>query len=51
MVCTIADACIIKNGVYNGTKILKSHRVNFMTTENVNTAIKTLKAKNCKGFD
>ena len=48
---TIVNDCVVDDGVYNGSKKLNANSINFMTSENVSAAIKSLKAKNCEGFD
>jgi hypothetical protein len=47
----IIDNCKVDSNVYNGTKKLNADNENFMTPENVISAIKSLKVKNCEGFD
>ena len=39
------------NSVYNGRKKVASMNHNFMTIENITKAFKTVKIKNCKGYD
>ena len=41
----------IDASVYNGTRKINSDTENFMTPENLLIAIKSLKIKNCEGFD
>ena len=48
---TIVNDCVVDDSVYNGSKKLDANSINFMTSENVSAAIKSLKAKNCEGFD
>ena len=48
---TIVNECKIDSSVYNGTRKINSDPENFMTPENVLIAIKSLKIKNCEGFD
>ena len=47
----IVDDCVVSDSVYNGTRKLHSNPENFMTPENVFKSIKSLKSKNCEGFD
>ena len=47
----IANECVINQNVYNGTQKINSLPENFMTQEYVYSAIKSLKIKNCEGFD
>ena len=47
----IVDDCVVSDSVYNGTRKLHSNPENFMTPENVYKSIKSLKSKNCEGFD
>ena len=47
----IVDDCVVSDSVYNGTRKLHSNPRNFMTPENVFKSIKSLKSKNCEGFD
>ena len=48
---TITNECKIDNFVYNGTRKLNVNPNNFMSPENVIAAVKSLKIKNCEGFD
>ena len=48
---TIVNNCAVKDSVYNGIRKINSNSENFMTPLNVSSAIKSLKAKNCEGFD
>ena len=43
----IIENCITNDSIYNGKNKLDSHPDNFMTSENIIKAIKSLKAKNC----
>ena len=48
----IVRECKIDNeNVYNGKQKLISQNENFMTADNIVTAVKTLKIKNCEGHD
>ena len=47
----IVGDCVVSDSVYNGTRKLHSNPRNFMTPENVFKSIKSLKSKNCEGFD
>ena len=48
---SLARSCTIEQNVYNGEKILNSTNENFMTEYNILQILKTLKIKNCEGFD
>ena len=48
---TIVRECSVDEDVYNGTKKVNSNCQNFMTKENIITAINSLKVKNCEGYD
>ena len=48
---TIVNNCAVWDSVYNGIRKINSNSENFMTPLNVSSAIKSLKAKNCEGFD
>ena len=48
---SIVDTCKVEDNVYNGTTKVFSHESNFMTTKNVSDAIKSIKIKNCEGYD
>ena len=47
----ITNESQINDNVYNGTRKIHVQNENFMTPENVILAIKSLKLKNCEGFD
>ena len=47
----IVNECNIDQNVYNGTRKINATSENFMTPTNVVKAIKSLKVKNCEGFD
>ena len=47
----IVEDCTINQNVYNGKRKITAQNENFMTPENVLNAIKSLKTKNCEGFD
>ena len=47
----IVNESKIDNSVYNGVRKIVSENENFMTPENIITAINSLKLKNCEGFD
>jgi hypothetical protein len=47
----IVNECKIDASVYNGTRKINSESQDFMTPENIVIAIKSLKVKNCEGFD
>ena len=48
---SIISECSVDNNVYNGIRKVNCENQNFMTPENVLTAINSLKSKNCEGFD
>ena len=48
---SIVESCKVDNDVYNGKRKVHSTDKNFMTIENVNRAIKSVKIKNCEGYD
>ena len=47
----IVNECNIDENVYNGTRKIDATNENFMTPSNIVKAIKSLKIKNCEGFD
>ena len=47
----IVNECVVSDTVYNGVRKINSNVENFMNPENVYAAIKSLKNKNCEGFD
>ena len=48
---SIISECSVDNNVYNGNQKVNTISQNFMTKENIIDAIKSLKSKNCEGFD
>ena len=48
---TIVESCKVDNDVYNGRSKVNSNDKNFMTRENVIKAIRSIKIKNCEGYD
>ena len=48
---TIVRECSVDEDVYNGMQKVNSNCQNFMTKENIITAINSLKVKNCEGYD
>ena len=48
---SIVESGKVDNDVYNGKRKVHSTDKNFMTIENVNRAIKSVKIKNCEGYD
>ena len=47
----IVKSCKVDDSVYNGTKKVTCNDHNFMSVENIVKAFKTIKIKNCEGFD
>ena len=47
----IVDSQKITYLVYNGTRKLQTTDHHFMSLNNINAAVKTLKSKNCEGHD
>ena len=47
----IVETCEVDSSVYNGKKKLNCDTENFMTVENVSNAMKSVKIKNCEGYD
>ena len=47
----IVTECKVDNNVYNGKRKLYCQNKNFMTPDNIIKAIRSLKLKNCEGFD
>ena len=47
----IVSTCEVDNDVYNGTRKVTSPNSNFVTIENVNNVLKSMKIKNCEGYD
>ena len=48
---TIVESCKVDNDVYNGRSKVSTSDKNFMTRENVTKAIRSIKIKNCEGYD
>ena len=47
----IVGECSVKDEVYNGSPKVMSVNSNFMTPENILSAAKLIKSKNCEGYD
>ena len=47
----IINECSLDENVYNGSQKVNSICQNFMTPDNIIVAIKSLKSKNCEGYD
>ena len=47
----IVETCEVDSSVYNGKRKLNCNTENFMTVENVSNAMKSVKIKNCEGYD
>ena len=50
-VTNITSNCQINDNVYNGSRKINCDTSNFITSSNIINAIKSLKSKNCEGFD
>ena len=48
---SIVETCRIDDGVYNGIRRVHSINSNFMSTKNIHDALKSIKIKNCEGYD
>ena len=48
---TIVESCKVDNDVYNGKRKVITNDDNFMTRDNIIKAIKSIKIKNCEGYD
>ena len=47
----VNESNVDKDHVYNGTQKITSQNLNFMTADNIITAVKRMKIKNCEGHD
>ena len=47
----IVNECSIKDEVYNGSLKVRCVNMNFMTPENILSVAKSIKSKNCEGYD
>ena len=47
----IVESCRVDNDVYNGKRKVNTNDKNFMTRDNIIKAIKSIKIKNCEGYD
>ena len=47
---SIVETCRVENNVYNSLK-KNGFELNFMTTRNIHDALKSIKIKNCEGYD
>ena len=47
----IVESCKVDDNVYNGKRKVNTNDKNFMTRDNIIKAIKSIKIKNCEGFD
>ena len=47
----LADACKVDENVFNGDRIINAQNEFFMTDLNILRILKSLKIKNCEGFD
>ena len=50
-ITNITSDCQINDNVYNGSIKINCDTSNFITSSNIINAIKSLKSKNCEGFD
>ena len=50
-VSQITNSCIIDPMVYNGIKMIDAGNWMFMSTDEIMKCIKSIKLKNCEGFD
>ena len=48
---SIVETCRVNDNVYNGSQKVNGLESNFMTARNVLDALRSIKIKNCEGYD